>query len=430
MARGILQQGDTGEQHAPIRYIMVVDDDLVTARETRSVLETAGYEVKVYKDGGQVHGAISMDRPDLVLLKLILPGESGFEICERLKKQDRHLPIVIYTEIELEASQQLASKLGADGYVSKSCPPETLLQTIRAAADAAWERQADERESKEKGEIQFRCRCGNRLRAKLENRGKMVTCGECQAMAQIPERGMHVMIVKLGTGTNINATEDPMRFLSVKCQHCGTFYKLFSSDLEKARTCPKCQQRQIGALSIIGAPLSRAALASSLRVLRILTGKLKGKKVMLPEQEITLGSDRSCQLKQPGEGVAPRHCTLKPTAMGILVKDLGSEVGTFVDDERITEETMLVPGGLLRVGSMKFRLIGQDRDVNSTTFFDPKTAKAELKAAQKGVTLFVSNRPTAEEAADVIQAHWDIVRKRNALQAEHDSPHGDSIRGE
>lgn len=414
MARGILQSGDLGAQRAVVHYIMVVDDDAKSARETKSILDQAGFEAKVFKDGGQVHGGIAMDRPDLVLLKLILPGESGFEICERLKKQDRFLPVVIYSEIELEAAQNLAAKLGADGYITKPCQPETLATTIREVADVVWERQADEREGKEKGEIRFRCKCGQRMKEKLENRGKVVQCSECQASVQIPERSVHQMIVKQSDAATANALNDPMRFLSVKCQHCGTFYRLFSSDLEKARTCPKCQKRQIGALSIIGAPLSRAALASSLRVLRILTGKLKGKKLMLPDYEITLGSDRSCQLKQAGEGIAPKHCTLKPTPLGILVNDLGTETGTFIDNERVIGEALLEPGGLLKVGSMLFRLVGQDRDVNSTTFYNPKQAKAQQKAERKGMALFLSDKPTAEEAAEVIQAHWDIVRKRSA----------------
>lgn len=423
MSRGILQSGDLGGQRAVVRYIMVVDDDAKSARETKAVLDQAGFEAKVFKDGGQVHGGIAMDRPDLVLLKLILPGESGFEICERLKKQDRFLPVVIYSEIELEAAQNLASKLGADGYIMKPCQPETLATTIREVADIVWERQADEREGKEKGEIRFRCRCGHRMKEKLENRGKVVQCTECQASVQIPERSVHQMIVKASDAVTASTLNDPMRFLSVKCQHCGTFYKLFSSDLEKARTCPKCQRRQIGALSIIGAPLSRAALASSLRVLRILTGQLKGKKLMLPDYEITLGSDRSCQLKQYGEGIAPKHCTLKPTPLGILVNDLNTETGTFIDNERIAGESLLEPGGLLRVGSMLFRLIGQDRDVNSTTFFNPKQAKAQQKAERKGVALFLSDKPTAEEAAEVIQAHWDIVRKKSAMHSDSESPH-------
>lgn len=416
MARGILQQGDVGDQPPPIRFIMVVDDDPESARETKTILDKAGFDAKVFKDGGQVHGALTMDRPDLVLLKLILPGESGFEICERLKKQDRFLPILIYSEIELEEARLLASKLGADGYLTKPCRPQTLVDLIKEVATACWERQAAERATKEKGEIQFRCKCGKLLKERLENRGKLVECVNCSALVQVPERSVHTMIVRMGDGVTVNAVNDPMRFLSVKCQHCGTYYKLFSSDLEKARTCPKCQRRQIGALSIIGAPLSRAALASSLRVLRILTGKLKGKKLMLPEQEITLGSDRSCQLKQYGEGIAPKHCTLRPTALGMVITDLGSESGTYIDNERITGEALLEPGGLLKVGSMTFRLVGQDRDVNSTTFYDPKKAKAEAKAAEQGHTLFLSNRPTAEEAANVIQAHWDIVRKRAATQ--------------
>ncbi len=421
MTPDILQSGDLGGQCAVVRYIMVVDDDDESARETKSVLDHAGFEAKIFKDGGQVHGSLTLDRPDLVLLTLILPGESGFEICEHLKKQDRFLPVVIYSEIELEAAQNLASKLGADGYITRPCEPKTLVTTIREVAKVVWDRQADEREGKEKGEIRFRCKCGHRMKEKLEYRGKIVTCSQCQTMVQVPERSVHPMIVKLADAATATALNDPMRFLSVKCQHCETFYKLFSADLEKARTCPKCQKRQVGALSIIGAPLSRAALASSLRVLRILTGKLKGKKLMLPDYEITLGSDRSCQLKQTGEGIASKHCTLKPTPLGILINDLGSQAGTFIDNERITGEVLLEPGGLLKVGSMTFRLVGQNRDVNSTTFYNPKQAKVQEEADRQGVALFLSDKPTADEAADVIQAHWDIVRKKAAMQNEADA---------
>ncbi len=418
MAHGIHQQGDVGKERAPARLIMVVEDDPEATRQTKEILRNAGFEAKCFKDGGQVHGAMTMEKPDLVLLKLILPGENGFEICERLKKLDRFLPVLIYTEIDLEASQQLAAKLGADGYVIKPCSPEVLANTIREVAEAVWERQAEEKDGKEKGEIRFRCKCGKLLKEKLEHRGRVVTCWQCGASVHIPERSDHEMIIKASDQAHENVPNDPMRFLSVKCQHCRTFYKLFSKDVEQARTCPMCRQVQIGALSIVGAPLSRAALASSLRVLRILSGTLKGKKLMLPDRKITLGSDRSCELKQYEEGIAPRHCTLKPTAMGILVQDLGTETGTFIDDERIEVETLLEPGGLLKVGEMSFRLVGQNRDVDSTAFYDPKAAKAQQKASEKGVKLFMSNKSTAEEAADVIQAHWDIVRKRSAIESE------------
>jgi CheY-like chemotaxis protein len=418
-----LQSGDIAQQKANVRYVMLVEDDPNSAREIKSILDRAGFDTKVLKDGGQVQGAISIDRPDMVILKLILPGESGFEICERLKKQDRFLPVLIYTEISLRASQELASKLGADGYLTKPCSPELLVKTILDVADAVWERLNEEKDDTKKGEIRFRCKCGHRIKKKLKDRGKLVTCSKCQAMVQVPERSAHEMIFRAGDDAQNNQLDDPMRFLSVKCQHCGTFYKLFSNDLERARTCPRCQQRQRGALSIIGAPLSRAALASSLRVLRILSGELKGKKMMLPDCEVTLGTDRSCQLRQTGEGIAPRHCTLKPTPLGILVNDLGSETGTFIDNRPISGESLLEPGGLLRVGSAVFRLVGQNRDVRATRFFDLKTAKIEQQAAEKGVKLLMSEKSTAEEAAEVIQAHWDIVRKKLAMQAHAESPH-------
>src|SRR5712691_2659204 len=148
MANRILEDAEIEERSAPVHYVMVVDNDPESAQQTKSILEKHGFEAKIFRDGGQVHGGVATDRPDLVLLKLILSGESGFEICERLKKIERHLPVLIYTEIELEAAQQLASKLGADGYLTKPCEPELLVQTIHEVADAVWERQAEEREGK------------------------------------------------------------------------------------------------------------------------------------------------------------------------------------------------------------------------------------------------------------------------------------------
>lgn len=121
-----------------------------------------------------------------------------------------------------------------------------------------------------------------------------------------------------------------------------------------------------------------------------------------------LGLDREPEVS----GEAWRAASSNPA---ILVNDLGSEAGTYIDNQRITGEVLLERGGLLKVGSMLFRLVGQDRDINATTFYNPKQVKAQEKAERKGVKLFLSDKPTAEEAAEVFQAHWNIVRKKAAL---------------
>ena len=54
---------------------------------------------------------------------------------------------------------------------------------------------------------------------------------------------------------NVDALE-PLNFVTVKCQFCGTFYRLTPGKMEEGRTCPKCHETQRGSLSIVGAPLS------------------------------------------------------------------------------------------------------------------------------------------------------------------------------
>ena len=140
MARGTLQSGDLGGQHAVVRYIMVVDDD-DSARETKSILEQAGFDARVLKDGGQVHGSLSMDRPDVVLLQLILPGESGFEICERLKVgsmlfrlvgQNRDVNSTTFYNPKQAKPQEKADRKGVALFLSDKPTAEEAADVIQA----------------------------------------------------------------------------------------------------------------------------------------------------------------------------------------------------------------------------------------------------------------------------------------------------------
>ena len=60
MAKVMLQDGDMGERPPPVHYVMVVDNDPESAQQTKSILEKHGFEVKVFKDGGQVHGGVAV----------------------------------------------------------------------------------------------------------------------------------------------------------------------------------------------------------------------------------------------------------------------------------------------------------------------------------------------------------------------------------
>ncbi len=203
---------------------------------------------------------------------------------------------------------------------------------------------------------------------------------------------------------------EPLNFVTVKCQFCGTFYRLTPGKMEEGRTCPKCHKTQRGSLSIVGAPLSRAALASSMRVLLIRSGRYKGKKLLLPNEEVTIGRGKDCQIRDSSDELAERHCALQPTPDGLKVRDLDTDEGTFVNRERITEPVFLRPGDLLRVGPLLYQLAGHDMPEEEQP--EESGTGVQTRQVDKDTVLFKSTKTTAAEAAEVIQEHWELTRSR------------------
>ncbi|MBO11559.1 MAG: hypothetical protein CMJ68_12460 [Planctomycetaceae bacterium] len=209
---------------------------------------------------------------------------------------------------------------------------------------------------------------------------------------------------------------EPLNFVTVKCQFCGTFYRLAPGKMEEGRTCPKCHETQRGSLSIVGAPLSRAALASSMRVLLIRSGRYKGKKLLLPNEEVVIGRAKSCQIRDKSEELAEEHCALQPTPEGLRVQDLDTEQGTFVNRERIDEPVFMRPGDLLRVGPLLYQLAGHDMPEDNEPAASLKLSTGvQTKQVDKDTVLFKSKKNTAAEAAEVIQEHWELTRSRPAV---------------
>jgi hypothetical protein len=86
------------------------------------------------------------------------------------------------------------------------------------------------------------------------------------------------------------------------------------------------------------------------------TGKHKGKRLRIAEGESIVGRDETAQVRIASEEVSRSHCVLISHGDRLVVRDLNSSNGTFVNGKPITEETVLNPGDLLVVGPMGFRL--------------------------------------------------------------------------
>lgn len=116
--------------------VLVVEDD----RSIQMVLELvltrmAKCDVIVASDGPSGLASIQQNKPDVVLLDLMLPGMDGFEICQRSKADEstKHIPIVFLTAQPQPASVARAMSLGAAGYLIKPFDPIKIVDQINEA---------------------------------------------------------------------------------------------------------------------------------------------------------------------------------------------------------------------------------------------------------------------------------------------------------
>ncbi len=113
------------------KRILVVEDDPALTRVLRDNLTFAGFEVECVGDGDQAVAMARAAAPDLILLDVMLPGRSGFELCGVLRQGGR-TPIIMLTARSQKADKVRGLDLGADDYVTKPFHVEELLARIQA----------------------------------------------------------------------------------------------------------------------------------------------------------------------------------------------------------------------------------------------------------------------------------------------------------
>ena len=99
--------------------LLIVEDDEAIGRSLEIVLEQRGYDVVRCTQGGAALLAVDARRTDVVLLDLGLPDMDGVEVCRRLRRTSRNLPIVMLTARDAEMDVVLGLNAGADDYVLK-----------------------------------------------------------------------------------------------------------------------------------------------------------------------------------------------------------------------------------------------------------------------------------------------------------------------
>jgi len=115
-----------------MKRILVVEDDTAILRGLKDNLEYEHYEVITATDGEQAYNLVREKKPDLVILDLMLPRMSGYEVCRKVRGEGLTVPIVMLTARGEEADRVLGLNLGADDYVTKPFSVPELLARIRA----------------------------------------------------------------------------------------------------------------------------------------------------------------------------------------------------------------------------------------------------------------------------------------------------------
>ncbi|GMQ80356.1 MAG: response regulator transcription factor [Planctomycetia bacterium] len=112
--------------------ILIVEDDATLLRGLRDNFEERGFRVRSAADGEQALATIRAERPDLILLDIMLPTLNGYEICRLARRDGLTMPIIMLTAKGQEEDIVLGLNLGADDYVTKPFAIQELLARVNA----------------------------------------------------------------------------------------------------------------------------------------------------------------------------------------------------------------------------------------------------------------------------------------------------------
>jgi DNA-binding response OmpR family regulator len=112
------------------KQILVIDDEPQIADLCRDYLVAAGFEVLTAGDGPKGLALARRERPDLVVLDLMLPGMDGLDVCRELRRESS-VPIIMLTARVEESDKLVGLELGADDYLTKPFSPRELVARVR-----------------------------------------------------------------------------------------------------------------------------------------------------------------------------------------------------------------------------------------------------------------------------------------------------------
>lgn len=116
------------------KRILLIEDEEDIAALIKLQAEMSGYKLHVEVDGLNGYRAVEREKPDLVILDIMLPGQNGFDVCRKMKNNPelKNIPVIILSAKGEELDVILGLELGADDYVPKPFSPKVLFSRIKA----------------------------------------------------------------------------------------------------------------------------------------------------------------------------------------------------------------------------------------------------------------------------------------------------------
>ncbi len=135
MGRGGRARGRRWAGGMRMPKVLIVDDETHIVKIIAYKLRGAGYDIASAADGVEALEAVRADRPDLILLDIMMPRMDGYETLEHLKGDPatRDIPVFLLTVKSKEADRQRGWQLGCDDYITKPFSPGKLLERIEQA---------------------------------------------------------------------------------------------------------------------------------------------------------------------------------------------------------------------------------------------------------------------------------------------------------
>jgi two-component system, OmpR family, alkaline phosphatase synthesis response regulator PhoP len=115
------------------KRILLVDDESDLVEMVKMRLGANDYDVIVASDGQEALDKARSEKPDLIILDVMLPKMDGYKVCRMLKFDEkyRHIPIIMFTARAQESDRQTGEQVGADAYITKPFDPAVLLLKMK-----------------------------------------------------------------------------------------------------------------------------------------------------------------------------------------------------------------------------------------------------------------------------------------------------------